>query len=147
LPKLADESSNRVVNLRKRFWSHPGNGSHEQSESFRRAKSFFIRGKRQKERSCMPRFEQRLTTLEWVCTQASRLPARLSTDPASSHQGTQEGETLPGTARISWSETRCDPESFSLARRIAIHCGKLPFFLWLALSNANRAGRKAFSTA
>jgi hypothetical protein len=40
----------------------------------------------------MPRFEQRLTTLEWVCMQASRLPARLSTDPASSHQVTQEGK-------------------------------------------------------
>jgi hypothetical protein len=39
----------------------------------------------------MPRFEQRLTTLEGVCMQASRLPARLSTDPASSHQVTQEG--------------------------------------------------------
>jgi hypothetical protein len=26
----------------------------------------------------MARFEQRLTTLEWVCMQASRLPARLS---------------------------------------------------------------------
>jgi len=51
----------------------------------------------------------------------------------------------PGTARISWSETRCDPESFSLACRIAIHRGKLPFFRWLALSNANRAGRIAFA--
>jgi hypothetical protein len=73
------------------------------------------------------------------------LPARLSTDRASSHRGTQEGETLPGTVRISWSETRCDPESFSLARRTAIHRWKLPFFRRLALSNANRAGRIAFA--
>ncbi len=93
----------------------------------------------------MPRFEQRRSTLEWVCMQASRLSARLSTDRASSHQGRQEGETLSGAARISRSETRCDPESVSLACRIAIHRGKLPFFRWLALSKANRAGRIAFA--
>ena len=85
-------------------------------------------------------FEQRLTTLEWVCTQASRLRARLSTEP-----GTPEREALPGTVRIAWSETRCDPEGFGLARRIAIHRGKLSFFRRLALSNANRAGRIAFA--
>ena len=78
----------------------------------------------------MPRFEQRLTTLEWVCMQASRLPARLSTDPASSHQVTQEGGTLPGTARISWSEIRCQ-------RVLVLHVesqsivGSYPFFAGL----------------
>jgi hypothetical protein len=34
-PKLPDESSNRVMNVWKSLWSHPGNGSREKSESFR----------------------------------------------------------------------------------------------------------------
>jgi hypothetical protein len=40
----------------------------------------------------MPRFEQRLTTLEWVCIQASRLLARRSTDPASAIKAHRRGK-------------------------------------------------------
>jgi hypothetical protein len=42
----------------------------------------------------VPRFRQRLNTPESICRQASRLLARRSTDRASSHQGTQEGDRL-----------------------------------------------------
>src|SRR5271170_7925158 len=43
------------------------------------------------------------------------------------------------------NETPCHPESFSHGDRIAIYRGKLPFFLWLVLPDANRARRIAFA--
>src|SRR5260370_27909316 len=106
----------------------------------------FIRGESQEERSVVPRFGPRLNTAESICRQDSRLLARRSTDRSSSHQGTQQGERLCQAVRaFHGSETPCNPESFRLGVRIAIHHGKLPFFHWLALSNANRAGRIAFA--
>jgi hypothetical protein len=51
---------------------------------------------------------------------------------------------LRNNVRISMNETLCNPESFQFWAQIAIHRSKLPFFLWLALPDANRAGRIAF---
>ena len=134
-----------MVNLRKRFWSHPGNGSHEQAESFRRTKSLFIRGKRQEERSCMPAFRAETNHARMGLHAGLAAPGAAINRPRQQPLRHTGGGNFARNARISWSETRCDPESFSLARRIAIHRGKLPFFLWLALSEANRAGRIAFA--
>src|SRR6266850_35875 len=103
------------MNLRKSFWSHPGNGSREKSESFGEWNCYLFAGRAgRKKLGFAFRAEANHAKIE----QSSRHTA----------------ERDPCGQKVSVWQV----ESQSVR-------GKLPFLRWLALYNANRAGRIAFT--